>query len=460
MLFQIIVVFSDIAHFYDKIESAQISFDLMENNKDKIKGVVDEFPFLFALANIKSNKLKTFKAEEQDFNGIKDLNSVKDLYYSAMKCAPSNDEKVTCYINIGNILNQHWRITESIYYYELASKIDPNYVQIKLNRAYSLELLIKISNKYNKNIIIQIRNSLQSALDSGSVNSFDSKYNFYNNKLDRFNEIYSNITDDENISYCIDSFLNRNTVYDYASFCKVNSLALSEHSLYCPCDFSPFIDDLTLVINGVSNSTKMEMVLNRLKSEYSLARSFFFEYVDKVSDSKLEVYFDGYFNNEILSQDIEKLKVSFRICFGILDKIAVAICEHFDFYHKNKNVYFHNFWSLDLGDRLEKLNKEQNYALLALYSIATDLNSGGEWDFYKLWRNNLEHNFVIIYDGDFSKHKFDSEFEKKVNYISKSEFINNLNRLLILTRSAIFSFSYAVKQKTLKDNGLEIINVI
>ena len=68
---------------------------------------------------------------------------------------------------------------------------------------------------------------------------------------------------------------------DYWKFCLNKSLVLSEHSLYCPCVGSSR-DNLSIMTVAGSVSgvfiPAMERVLNRLKSEYSLARHFYYEY--------------------------------------------------------------------------------------------------------------------------------------------------------------------------------------
>ncbi len=120
----------------------------------------------------------------------------------------------------------------------------------------------------------------------------------------------------------------------------------------------------------------MEMVLNRLKSEFSFSRKLYYEYIEKESNySEMhESCFSELLNNEILGIDVEKLRTSFRVCFGILDRIGAAICDLYDIHPPNGLVYFPSFWQLDNGNRREKFNKIKSPGLLSLYSIATDLN--------------------------------------------------------------------------------------
>jgi hypothetical protein len=200
----------------------------------------------------------------------------------------------------------------------------------------------------------------------------------------------------------------------------------------------------------------MEMVLNRLKSEFSFARHLYFEYRTEEQDYELlhDSCFSELFNDELLGIDVEKLRTAFRSCFGILDKIAVAICELLDLYPPKGEVYFQSFWQLDQDNRREKFNSQKSPGLLALYSIATDLNDrkGGEWSFFKQLRNDLEHEFVVVHKTYNPSDIYKSyEFIKNIVFINEEDFLNHLERLFQLTRSAIFSFVFAVRDKALNE---------
>jgi len=208
----------------------------------------------------------------------------------------------------------------------------------------------------------------------------------------------------------------------------------------------------------------MEIVLNRLKSEFSFARRLYFEYVNNERNHELlhESCFSELFNDELLGLDVEKLRTAFRLCFGILDKIGVAICQLCDLYPPNGNVYFQSFWQLDRDNRRGKFNKHKNPGLLALYSIATDLNDKkhGEWSFLKNWRNNLEHEFVVVYKSETPSDIYNSYgFMKDMIFIKEEEFIEHLKRLLQLTRSAIFSFVFTVRDKAMNEKKDELLYI-
>jgi hypothetical protein len=240
---------------------------------------------------------------------------------------------------------------------------------------------------------------------------------------------------------------------EYRKFCLAKNLTLSEHALYCTCVGSARDDLIIPTKSGVVGNfvVPMERVLNRLKSEFAFARTFYYEYLTETSPDEIqhELCFSELFDGEVLGLDIEKIRAGFRSCFGILDKIAAAICELHSLKPKNGHVYFQSMWRLNMDDRMEKFESIKNPGLLALYSIATDLNQhkNGEWSFYKSWRDNMEHKFVVIYEGDtLPENKVPYNFMKDVVFIQEEDFILHFERLLQLTRSAIFSFVFSVRE--------------
>lgn len=160
-------------------------------------------------------------------------------------------------------------------------------------------------------------------------------------------------------------------------------------------------------------------------------------------------------NGEVLNVGIEKIRNAFRICFGVLDKIAIAICELYDVYPANKIVYFENFWQLNQNGRRDKFEEIKNPALLALYSLATDLNDrkNGELSFYKDWRNDLEHNIVVVHESCEPLDLYNSYgYIDNIRLISESDFTKHFKVLLQIVRSAIFLFTFMVRNEGRKRN--------
>ena len=251
---------------------------------------------------------------------------------------------------------------------------------------------------------------------------------------------------------------------EYRRWCLDSFLSLSEHGLYCKC-YGSAIDNLniptpTRAIAG-DFILPMEKVLNRLKSEFGLARLMLYEYAFAKENNDIDddAGYSELYDNELLGTNIEKLRTAFRVCFGILDKIGNTIALLFDLQLKTKkgkvrSSYFHTFWELEDEDRLQKFESYDNEGLIGLYSIACDLNHNleGQLNFYKQWRNALEHSFVFIYENEKPESiESSSTYYEEPVFISESEFVESAEHVLQLTRSAIFSFVFAVRIKAEKE---------
>lgn len=92
----------------------------------------------------------------------------------------------------------------------------------------------------------------------------------------------------------------------------------------------------------------MELLLNRIKSEFSLARLLYYCSLAPEEEwliYKNELKFTELFEDEWIGVEAEMLRNSFRICFGILDKIAYAICDLFQLALPKEQIPpFESFW--------------------------------------------------------------------------------------------------------------------
>ena len=89
-----------------------------------------------------------------------------------------------------------------------------------------------------------------------------------------------------------------------------------------------------------------------------------------------------------------------------------------------------------------------------MYSIACDLNKkNGEFGFYKIWRNRLEHGLFSLTSSDYKDKNWESkQFAEKT---TEDDFENKTKHLLQLTRATIFSFVFCVRHEliTTKEHG-------
>ena len=245
---------------------------------------------------------------------------------------------------------------------------------------------------------------------------------------------------------------------------------LSDHSLYCNC-YASSKDNISIATTekGVFGDfiVPMEMVLNRLKAEYSLARKMFFEYKigSDFFDEDSEACYSELYNGEVLYENVERLRIAFRSCFGVLDKIAVSLCKLFDLKPDRGHIYFHNFWQIRDEKRKDKINKINNKGLLGLFSIAMDLNDkNGELAFFRNWRNDLEHKLLVIHEKDMLVDLYNSYgYFDEVKFIEKEEFEQHLLQLIEIVKSAVILFVFTIRiegKRNIPDDVFAITNTI
>lgn len=459
LLFNLAGQFIDLGHMSKKRELGELGYKLMEEHQDIFLIIVPISDFFYNFANAKSNLISIEDPFELTFKNIEELVEAKNYYWKALKAKlEEDDESLELYVNLANILKRQFRLSEALRYYDIVNLNDLDIPQAKVNRSDTLKMLNIVSQSYSIKMIQEIINGYQLASESNELPAIWSDY--YKNMVVANQTLLSEIGSSTDVSEKEATKQEYENLSIYRKFCLNQHLTLSEHGLYCACAGSAR-DNLTIPLTSKSVSGKfvpqMEMVLNRLKSEFSLARRNYYEYLYPTNE-EMELLHENCFtellNYEMLGISVEKLRTSFRLCFGILDKIAMAICELYDVSPPNGEIYFQNFWRLNEKGRREKFESIKNPGLLALYSIATDLNmhKNGEWACFKEWRNSLEHGLFIILENKSNLDAYSTFERNNIQKVTIDEFESYVKQLLQLTRSAIFSFVFSVRDNALKTN--------
>lgn len=290
-------------------------------------------------------------------------------------------------------LNHSGRIVEALQLFDIVLKFNPNFPQALVSKAdgllymlraanteITISLFLEVHNLFTKALkspihLDVIKKTVESGLQKSKAFLQDNNFDFTKiGEEEELNKIEYQKHPKE-IKYYLDNFLS-----------------LSEHGLYCKCNGAK-IDNLVIGYPGLITNDKkiihLEILHNRIKSKFSLSIRLYFDYLFKESSDNIHY--------EDLSFDIqngikyEKLRTSFRLCFGILDKIAEGICYLFDLdVGEKENIYFENFWNHynDKSDRWKKINSFNNIHLTALFSIAYDLNK-------KKWRIWIYRRFSV-----------------------------------------------------------------
>lgn len=455
--------------------------EIYNKNKKYFSKFIHESSIEYNLGNAKSGLFRiqritpTFEFNPENI-GI--LTEAKNHYWRAYKLLPKNDIglKKQLLTNLANTLDSSCRVVEALQYYDQVLNEDPGFPQANASRGQALIWLNHICGSYSVNQIWQAMNNY--AIASKSKNVPDWYIKQWKEEKDRLqNELVKHGQTGEDIEHDIALTRTEANLHSaYRKFCLKNSLCLSGHSLYCNC-IGADRDNLTIPKSsgpiGGDDVPKMELRLNRIKSEYAIARLLFYE-SSEVNQSKWEPYneevsFTELYEDEAVGHCPEMLRTSFRLCFGILDKIAHAVCELFDLSDQNEPLSFERFWrprgkglSKKQKERWERINKIENFPLLALYSQATDLSSQvGEWSNFKDWRNALEHeNLILTQLSDKPLDIYGAlDSSPKVLLVNYTEFREKTLHFLQLTRSAIFNFVFCVRvegEKQLTGRGVSI----
>lgn len=461
-LFTLAGLYTDLGHYARRDDLSHIGFELMDANKEQLLSIIRADQFYYNYANAKSNLISVEDPDNLTFHNIEEFIVVKNCYWKAFKESQNNgDESLELLTNLANILKRQLRLSEALRYYDYVLEKNPDIVQAMVNRSDALKTLNMVSESYTIKMLREIAGGYRKA--SLLHPMWSEAFEYQSNEAESLVASFDFVEDDEEDEHATSSEFD--SLSDYRKFCIKEHLTLSEHALYCGCIGSAR-DNLTIPLTQTSIGgdfvPKMELVLNRIKSEFSLARKNYYDYFHPSQDSCDLIHeecFSELFNGEILGLPVEKLRTSFRLCFGILDKIASGICSLYDI-GIDKNIYFQDFWRLDQENRREKFESIKNPGLLALYSIATDLNKhkDGEWAHFKEWRNALEHGLLIIVEDDVYFDPYETlSGSTDIVTVQLNDFIALLKKLLQLTRCAIFSFVFAVRHEGLQTrNGISI----
>lgn len=459
----------DIGSFSNIKSIAKEGLSLFENNKDDILTIMTRSSYYYNVANGMGAVLDSNPHGDVDIDNFIKLNEVKNNYWKSYKFSQEDGgTHPELMVNLANALKRQYRISESMDYYEQAISIDDSIPQAWVNRSEALELLNELSTTYTYKMIKEVVRGYECAIKSGKC--IPSWITTYQRKI-KYNEDILSESCIEDIN--TDERLTRreyDALSDYQRFCIDNNLMLSVHSLYCNC-YASSKDNITIATTeeGVFGDfiVPMEMVLNRLKAEYSLARKMFFEYKvgSEFFDEDSETCYSELYNGEILYENVEKLRIAFRSCFGVLDKIAVALCKLFDLKPDRGHIYFHNFWQVRDEKRKDKINKINNKGLFGLFSISMDLNDkNGELAFFRDWRNDLEHKLLVIHEEDMLTDLYKSyDFFDEVKFIEKEKFEQHLLQLMKIVKSAIILFVFTIRiegKRNIPDDILIITNTI
>ncbi len=438
-----------------------------ESNHEEFFTCITKSSYYYNLANAKHGLERIFWSKNRGVHSIKITKNIFQepikLYWLAYKSITDKDKSLLTQIliNLSNSLVDTSRIVEAIQFLDIVLKEQPNYPQALISRGDHLHQLSIFTNcSPTIALYTQIFKSYDAGIKIKALPQSILNRCIYQ-KQEVLNTIQSHGFDVNNIEQEIQEsqkeFNNHST---FRKFCITNFLTLNEHGIYCNC-IATEKDDLQI---GVKHALfkgdlvpQLELLLNRMKSEFALSRWLYYQAIHAEIQVENDTKFTELLDGEIINSYSEMLRTSFRLCYGILDKIALGICKLYEL--DSNRIHFETFW--EDKKRSEKLNQVRNIHLNAIYSIACDLNTTtGELKQFKTWRNDLEHNLLVLRDTtkpDFDILKLYSD-KNFVTVVDANDFANKTLHLLQLTRAAIFSYVFCVRLQTINHYDESLAN--
>lgn len=336
-------------------------------------------------------------------------------------------------------------------FYEFASyQFDPGHKYIMLIRAAQL-----------------LRSAIETGLPKYAKDSFVSLYNKLLRSLGR-----NENTMPENIPVKEFSLGRSKDERLYRRWCLHNQLFLNP--LNEISELSAFAHDiLTLppldtkglkspIYHALFNEIKQEFVFSR----YLLYRSR--EPRDKFVNKALHVI--DTLDYPEYGLHIQQLKTSFRIAYGIFDKLAYFLNEYLQLGVQKDSVSFRKIWHTKHKNGLhlrQEFLSRPNWALRGLYWLSKDLYEPDEYaetlepqsKDLRIIRNHLEHKclrvFWMLADDKCGEVGSSKQRLDRVTYnISKEDLEEKTYRILSLVREAIVYTVFAVWTEEIRINSI------
>jgi len=382
----------------------------------------------------------------------------------------NNDDFIKCQVltNLGNLFSHIGRIVEAQEYFNLCLSIDSKFGMAVGNRGFGLFHYARvIYEPIHQFIFMQYaRKDLLASCKMDDV-YIDAKKAFHS----LANHIETAYPVEE-----LEDFKNYNDYYkglakdeiEYRKWCSENKLfinplndVLTESVVANDYLFTP-----SMVLK-IDEKPIYQSMFNQLKQEYVSARYFFYESFlsSEIHFSDKEVTLMDTLDYSVYSLSIEKVKIAYRICYSIFDKISYFLNIYLKLENAPSKVSFRKIWFKNLYKNQglnEIVSNSDNWALRGLFWLSKDLY---EKDFDVIIepeakelaniRNYIEHKSFKIVDS------FNPEWsqETETYEIDRELFEDKTFKILKLSRSALMYLSFLIyeeesKRQENRDDGI------
>jgi len=371
-------------------------------------------------------------------------------HHSEGKIKLSNLEYSYAISTLSITLAQLSRWFEPSYYLNIAETAYPKNFNIDYVRVLLLEAIKdKTCIDYSYLLILKIIECSEKSIKLSNYKEQIEQLNDYRSKF--LNLLESNKIDINKLKeHKIKFESSKYKINSYQDFCNKNQLVLNEHSFFCSCR-QIYNDELSIKTKHphtqIEWTNKYEMYLNNICADFIIARTNFYDSLENHTQKN----FNKVDKDKQTQISNSYLKNSFKTCYSILDQIGYSVLDALNIDTKKiskepdsiipQNLYFLNMWDCNL---FSDNDYDENFYLISLLSIAKDLNKDkyAALDSFKEIRNAIEHSLLLV----------NEEKSQLPNSINRKEFEEKTKILLILTKSAILSFTYFIRIESKKHN--------
>ncbi len=371
--------------------------------------------------------------------------------------------------NLGNLLSQIGRFSEAQNYWNKAIGITPDFSMAVGNIGFGLvnyakvlydvgqqSLFLKFAYKFlTKSLKLDI---YKEAKDRFFEMSKDLEGRFNKNKLSKIPNLD------------IGSLGKSKREIEYRTWCLNNQLFLNPLNDICMESIASndclLLPSMTLEFD---QSPVYQTIYNQLKQEYVSSRFLLYEGINHkglhFSDRK-NLLMDT-LDNATYSFSIEKIKIAFRVCYSLLDKIGYILNDYLELGLTSQNVSFRKIWYIYKNNNPIELNPKitssHNWAFRGLFWLSKDLYEKHDIVFLSSLepeaqeladiRNFIEHkSFKTVEHGDSELVDNDLTF-----LISRNKFEIKTLKLFKLVRAAMIYLSLGINLEEQKKSNDEPI---
>lgn len=451
-----------------KIEGLEKSFQLIKQIQIDTLSEVNKTVLFYDISNGWSylRKLKYFRTSEAWSFQMEELSN--EIYYLRKAISSAGFKKIQkerqCQIltNLGNSFSFIGRFVEAQAYWDKAIETLPLFSMAIGNKGFGMfhygqvlfddrhkAIFFNHSYHYLKRAI-----ELKQFLEGNAANGFGNLISYieknyreelYKDKFDLNNfDLGENIELSEYRRWCLLNKLYINPLNDLGNYTNASQDCLNLSSIKIKIKAPPTYFSL----------------YNQIKQEYATARYLFYNSTDNNTShfSDEDVVVLDTMETAVFSFNMEQTKLSFRISYSILDKIAYLLNDYLNIGKPLNKVSFRSIWLTKDFQRLHPIfDNSDNWALRGLYWLSKDIY---EKEFKEVIepeaqeiskiRNHLEHKCLKIIDNKGLYERLYNTDNDIAHVIERTHFENATLNMLKLTRAAIIYLSIAIDHEEKK----------